>query len=246
MKNKHIYKIQRWWMKLRLQPIRVFCFHQVSETFDPDIYCKQDWISIRDFKAQIEKFQSEGYRFITLAQAYDHIKCDIFRFKKYAVLTADDGLKCHAEIIPWLDEQHIPVVLFVNAETIFNQTCNQPMKEHFQIINDEDDRKHAEKLFMQIEDLMAINSPVLSIGLHGLDHKDVRLYSLNDFRKSVDICVRDICSHIDIIPYYAYTYGKHTIDTDRVLWNMNYVPVLTDGAMNYNDPKYIHRELLFN
>lgn len=237
-------KIKRKWMKLRLQPIRVLCFHQVSKAFDSDIYCKQDWISMRDFKAQIQKLQSKGYRFITLTQAYDHIKRDIFRCKKYAVLTADDGLKCHAEIIPWLEEQHIPVVLFINAETIFNHTCNQPMKEHFQIINDEDDRKHAARLFMQIEDLSAINSPILSIGLHGLDHRDVRSYSLNDFRKSVDMSIRKICPHVNIIPFYAYAYGKHTIDTDRILWNINYVPVLMDGAMNYNDPKYIHRELI--
>lgn len=27
-------KIRRKLLKLRLQPIRVFCFHQVSETFD--------------------------------------------------------------------------------------------------------------------------------------------------------------------------------------------------------------------
>ena len=72
-------------MKLRLQPIRVFCFHQVSETFDPNVYCKPDWISLDFLKEFVLRLQKEGYEFISLEEAHWYISEDFFRglFRKF-------------------------------------------------------------------------------------------------------------------------------------------------------------------
>ena len=132
-------KIQRRLLKFRLQPIRVFCFHQVSETFDPNVYCKPDWISMDFLKSFIKKLQNEGYEFISLEVAYNHIKNDKIRLKKYAVLTADDGLKCQLELLPWLEEHRVPITLFVNTETLDGKTCNVQIKNYFHATTQEEE-----------------------------------------------------------------------------------------------------------
>ena len=243
MFKRLIHKIQRWSVKLRLQPIRVFCFHQVSENFDPNIYCKPDWISTHVFKAQIEKLQSEGYQFIALEQAYEHIKRDIFRFKKYAVLTADDGLRCQLELVPWLEVHKVPITLFVNVETLSGDVCGRPMKEYFQMESKEEERRHAKQLYFVKEDIANV-SPIVSIGMHGVNHDVVTHMSDEEFRIAVEECKDKIGLFEKYIPFYAYTFGKYTWSTDAILHSSNVVPVLSDGLKNYDDVNYIHREII--
>ena len=237
------HKIQRWWIKFRLQPIRVFCFHQVSETFDSNVYCKPDWISTHDFKAQIEKLQYEGYQFIALEQAYEHIKRDIFRFKKYAVLTADDGLRCQLELVPWLEAHKVPITLFVNVETLSGDVCGRPMKEYFQMESKEEESRHAKQLYFVKEDIDNV-SPIVSIGMHGVNHDEVTHLSNEEFNKAVNECISKIGVFDQYIPFYAYTFGRYSSKTDAILHQLHIVPVLTDGGENYNDLAYIHREII--
>ena len=69
-------KIKRIWMKLRLQPIRVFCFHQVSEWLDESEYAEPDWMALSDFKQKISDLRKAGYVFISLQDAHRHLKED--------------------------------------------------------------------------------------------------------------------------------------------------------------------------
>ena len=103
-------------MKLRLQPIRVFCFHQVSDEYAPLTMWEEDWTQTELFKRNIQNLKERGYTFISLPEAYFKLKNDSFRREKYAVLTADDGFKSMLNILPWLIEQRIPVTLFVNPK----------------------------------------------------------------------------------------------------------------------------------
>lgn len=236
-------KIQKKWTKLRLQPIRVFCFHQVSETFDPNVYCKPDWIPMDYFRNFIEKLQSEGYEFITLEAAHHHIKNDKVRRKKYAVLTADDGLKCQLELVPWLEVHHIPITLFVNVDTLAGDVCGRPMKEHFKIESKEEEILHAKQLYFDSKDLETV-SHVVSIGMHGINHNEVTHMSDEEFKIAVKECKEKIGVFEKYIPFYAYTFGKYTLNTDAILHSANVVPVLTDGLGNYDDVNYIHREVI--
>ena len=45
-------------MKLRLQPIRVYCFHHVSERFDGSTMYRIDWMNIDAFKQAIKALQT--------------------------------------------------------------------------------------------------------------------------------------------------------------------------------------------
>ena len=240
-----MHKIQRRWMKLRLQPIRVFCFHQVSETFDPNVYCKPDWIPLDFLKEFVLRLQKEGYEFISLEEAHRHISEDFFRGKKYAVLTADDGLKCQAEIIPWLEERNIPITLFVDLETLDGQTCTMPVKNYFQITNIEEEKMHSSKLFLTSEQLSVLNYTALSIGMHGLKHDSVQSMNEIDFAEQVEKCQQELAKMtLNRIPFFAYPYGAHSHRNDAKLIKMGIVPVLADGKVNYNDSAVIHREIL--
>ncbi len=77
-------------MKLRLQPIYVFCFHHVCETFDAASMNQRDWMQIDEFKQKVLKMQQDGVEFISLKEAYNKITNDKFRNRKYAVLTFDE------------------------------------------------------------------------------------------------------------------------------------------------------------
>lgn len=235
-------KICRKWMKIRLQPIRVFCFHQTSETYDPNVYCKPDWIPLDFLKNYIKQLQAEGYEFISLEEAHRHIKRDVVRGKKYAVLTADDGLKCQLELVPWLEERHIPIALFVNLEILDGETCGCVVKKYFKIKDKKTEIKHAKALYLTNNDIKHLPA-LVSIGMHGITHDEVTEMTEEEFEKMVHICVGKLCNNSQYIPFYAYTYGRHSHHTDDELTKLHIIPVLADGGVNYTDSKVIHREI---
>ena len=105
-------------MKLRLQPIRVYCFHHVSDAYDTSYMWEEDWLNTDALKTFILGLQQNGYTFISLSEAHAKLTNDIYRNRKYAVLTADDGFKTLLNIVPWLIEQQIPITLFMNPRYI--------------------------------------------------------------------------------------------------------------------------------
>lgn len=223
-------KIQRRLTKMRLKPIRVFCFHQVSDVFEPDTMWECDWTQTEVFKKQILALKKK-YTFISLTEACKHIANDKVRFKNYAALTADDGWASVKNIIPWLAEQQIPLTLFLNPLYLDG--------EHF--------RERLTERFLLEEDITSITERFskVSIGMHGWEHIDVSKINENEFRESVDLSVQALRVFDSFIPYYAYPWGKNNEMNKMVLKELNIVPVLMDGQKNYNDASGIHRELLF-
>ena len=63
-------KIQRWWKRLRLQPIRVYCLHHVCVEFDVESMNEGDWMPIDEFKSKVLTMREDGVEFISLAEAY--------------------------------------------------------------------------------------------------------------------------------------------------------------------------------
>ena len=106
-------KVHRQWLKFWFRPVRVFCFHQVSDAFDSDTMWEGDWTQTDVFKSKISELK-KIYTFVSLTEAFRHIADDKLRLKKYAALTADDGWASIKNILPWLAEQGIPVTLFLN------------------------------------------------------------------------------------------------------------------------------------
>lgn len=223
-----IYNLQRKWMKLRLQPIRVYCFHHVCAEFDSESMNACDWMQIDEFKQKVQKMQQEGVKFISLTEAYNKITNDKWRNNKYAVLTFDDGYASLKEILPWLEEQHIPATLFINGKYLDGKSFRDNPKEQY----------------LNKEELFALTSPLIEIGSHGWKHLDASKISADEFKIIIEQNIKLLQAHPRYVPFHAYTWGKHNGMTDILLQSKNIIPVYMDGMKNYREQQVIHRELL--
>ena len=221
-------KIRRKWMKSRLQPIRVFCLHHVCAEFDAESMCEIDWTQIDEFKSKVQKIQKHGVEFISLSDAYYHICKDWFRRKKYVVLTFDDGYVSIKEILPWLEERGIPVTLFINGKYLDGKSY----------------RKNPKEQYLTKEELFALTSPMIEIGSHGWEHVRATRQTEAEFSESIEKNVAMLSKHQRYIPFHAYAYGDHNDALDAILRQNSLMPVLIDGAKNYNNHTCVHRELL--
>lgn len=228
MKLDIVHRIKRKLMKMRLQPIRVYCLHHVCTEFDAGCMHECDWIQIDEFKKKVVSLLYEGVEFISLKEAYCHIRKDGVRFKKYAVLTFDDGYESLKEILPWLEEQNIPMILFINGKYLDGKSYRNNPKEQY----------------LTKEQLWAMTSPLIEIGHHGWEHIRVTEQTEDEFAKSIVRNVNLLKGHPNYVPFWAYTYGVHTDKTDAYLHAEQIVPVYVDGMKNYNEAKVVHRELL--
>lgn len=225
-----IAQIKRKSTKLRLQPIRVFCFHQVSDVYDASTMWECDWTQINQFKHNILRLK-EQYEFISLLEATQKLKHDIFRCKKYAVLTADDGWASLKNIIPWLAENKVPITLFVNPAYLD--------RKHYQ------ERKTEKLLTKQyLLEWSEMYKQYVSIASHGWNHVKVTELSISQFEQSVIDAENELSDIQTKIPYFAFTYGIFTPDCLEILRKHNLYPVLIDGWKNYKYNGYIHRECI--
>lgn len=223
-----LHRVIRKVTKLRLQPIRIFDMHHVSAVYDVESMNRGDWVLIDEFKSKILSMSREGWEFISLTEAYHHMCHDWSRCKKYAVLTFDDGYASLKGILPWLEEQHIPVTLFINGKYLDGLSYRKTPKEQY----------------LTKEELLGLTSPLIEIGSHGWEHIDASPLTEKEFSELIDKNMQLLSKHPRFIPYHAYTWGRHTSMTDSLLKERNIVPVLVDGIRNYNDNLFIHRELL--
>ncbi len=221
-------KIQCKLIKFRLRPIRIFCLHHLCKQFDAESMYLCDWMALEDFKQKIKELRNQGYQFISLTEAYNHLKNDLFRRKKYAVLTFDDGYKSLLEVLPWLEEQNISATLFINGKYLDGKSYRETPIEQY----------------LTYDELFALISPLIEIGHHGWEHKSVDKMSEAELIESMQKNIEILSSHPRYIPFWAYTYGKHSNENDMIITQNNLVPVLVAGNKNYQWMGYIDRELL--
>ena len=226
--SEFIEKIQRKWLKLRLHPIHVFCLHHVCEQFDAEAMYPCDWMALDEFKKKIIALRSQGYQFISLTSAYEHLKNDWFRRKKYAVLTFDDGYKSLKEVLPWLEEQRIPATLFINGKYLDGKSYRENPKEQY----------------LTYDELFALTSPLIEIGHHGWEHTAATEMTDEELLESLQKNIEILSSHPRYIPFWAYTWGKHIESNDKCLLVNGIIPVLIEGNKNYKRIGTIDREIL--
>lgn len=223
-----IIKIKRKWTKIRLQPIRVFCLHHVCEQFDADAMNVGDWMALDEFKRKINALHDQGYEFISLTEAYEHLRYDYIRRKKYAVLTFDDGYKSLCEVLSLLRVLQIPCALFINGKYLDGKSY----------------RNKPTECYLSQDELFALSSPLIEIGSHGYEHADASKMKVDDFQKHIHMNIHLLKNHPNYVPFHAYTWGRYTKETNNILKDFYIIPVYIDGMKNYNEINYIHREIL--
>ena len=239
-------RIQRKWMKLRLQPIRVFCFHHVSEVRDP-LQCQvDDWTQLDQFKRNIEKLSSK-YTFISLQKACDKLKHDTIRWRHYAVLTTDDGLASVLNITSWLEENRIPLMIFVNTRYMERDSLKPIHKDWLLKLDPKADMQLiAQEMYLSKQQVWKLNSPYIEIGLHGHEHLNVQKISSVAFESEISKCVEVLHLHPRYLAAYAYPWGNATEKSLAYLRKSNIIPVLIDNQRNYKWTSCIHRECIDN
>lgn len=244
--NELVNKIRRRWMKLRLQPIWVYCFHHVSDVRDPLVCQEEDWTQLDQFKRNIEKLQ-ERFIFISLKEAYQKLSHDKLRLKHFAVLTTDDGLASVLNVIPWLEEKKIPLTLFVNTRYMEGDKI-KPIHQKWlrELAPNADEKAIAKKMYLSKEQLFALDSPYIEIGMHGHRHMYVPAATEEQFEEELNICMDRLKAHPRFIRAYAYPWGDETVDSLRYMWKNGIVPVVLNGEGNYQYDGYIDRESIDN
>lgn len=221
-------QIKRKLLHLRLQPIRVFCVHHITERFDEESMNACDWLQSADFKSSITNLIKDSVKFISLTEALFHLRKDFFRTQRFAVLTFDDGYASLREILPWLEEHKIPVTLFINGKYL--DGCSY--------------RNNPKEQYLTRSELFHLSSSLIEVASHGWEHTDAALLADQVFALDLANNIHLLSQHQRFIPFHAYTWGHHNDLTDEILKKKGIIPVLMDGVKNYNDAKVIHRELL--
>lgn len=226
--NTLVNTIKRKLTRLRLKPVRVFCFHHVSDVFEPETMWECDWMQTELFKKRILALKVR-YTFISLEEAYAHIAKDRFRYTNYAVLTSDDGWTSLENILPWLAEEKIPITLFLNP--LYMDGLHYQSRDSERFLTKED-----------VVDLVERYDPLVTIASHGWSHEDCLKMSIESFKDSVfksEEYLKDLKGKVS---FYAFTFGRHTINQLEFLNQQSLVPVLMDRMVNYDDASCIHRE----
>lgn len=231
--------------KMRLHPIEVFCFHKVSDTYQPQYGGIGDWTQTEQFKNNIIALRKK-YTFISLEEAYCHLQHDTFRFRNYAVLTSDDGYQCLLEILPWLDEQHVPITLFISTKYLDGKSYDPWFDAQWRDISAEQKAEYLKNMYILQSHLPlpALLSENVSLGLHGYGHDEVSKMNKDEFASYIDLGREALKIHPRYQPFYAYTWGHHSAVTDMVLKSTSIVPVYMDGYCNIHFDGAIHRKCI--
>lgn len=227
--NKIIKRVRKAYHSLLLSPIEVWVFHAVTPTFNPAFCLPEDWNSTLDFEKTVKKLKKK-YTIISLEEAYQKLRKDLFRFKRYAVLTCDDGFKSTLAILPFLASEGVPITLFINPKYLDGVSFRGNYTAHPEYINE--------------SDLKGIDSPLVTIGMHGFEHIDCSEQSAAEFRDSATACIKTLETHPRFVPFFAYPWGKYSAATQQVLMELNITPVLCDGASNYRYHNGISRKCI--
>ena len=227
MKMSLYRRIKRGLLRLRLHPIRVFVFHQVSDVFEPDTMWECDWTETEAFKRSISAL-TKKYTFISLDQVKDHLENDRFRFKDYAALTADDGWASLKNILPWLVERKIPVTLFLNPSCLDGKHWNS---------------RETDKLLTREEVVRFVEqgAPYITIASHGWTHKSSLHMTMEEFIESVDKSERVLQEMPAKVPFFAYASGLSAEGQFGYLRKQGLTPVYVDRRVNSKDSILIHR-----
>lgn len=230
MKKPFFQRICHRLHRMRLHPIRVFVFHQVSDVFEPETMWDCDWTQSDVFKQNVLTLKKR-YTFISLEEMRRHLANDKLRLKNYAVLTSDDGWASLANIIPWLAGQKIPVTLFLNP--LYMDGSHWPSRE-------------TEKLLAQDEVIRMVDAytPFVSVASHGWSHEDCAAMRIDEFVDNVQRSEEVLKRMPSKVGFYAFASGRYRKEQVDYLRANNLVPVFVDGTYNDADPLSVHRECL--
>ena len=166
----------------------VLGYHSISE--EPFSEAESLFVRPEELEAQIRMLQDEGYEFIFADEVSS------FSLKKRVCLTFDDGYKDNCTVLlPILEKYDVKATVFVAAGLLnFNER------------------------FMTMDELVELaESPLVSIGSHGMTHRDFQELSLKEIEEELMNSKRILSplSHQEIT-CFAYPGGHYSKEAARL------------------------------
>lgn len=227
MRRPFFQRVRHRLLRMRLRPIPVFVFHQVSDVFQPETMWECDWTQTALFKQKVLSLMKK-YTFISLEEVRDHLKKDRIRFRNYAALTADDGWASLVNILPWLTQNKIPVTLFLNPSCLDGK--HRISRETDKLLTEDEVRRIVES-----------GSPFISVASHGWTHKSCTEMSQAEFEDSVLRSETVLTAIPSKVSFFAFASGRYTAEQVVFLRRTGLTPVFIDGMMNETAAESIHR-----
>ena len=134
------------------------------------------------------------------------------------------------EIRKACEAEGIPITLFLNAKYLDGVSKREGYAE--------------EPEYITHNDLEQINSPLVTIGMHGFEHVDHSTMTREQFTASMVDSRNVLEKHPAFIPYFAYPWGRFNPSTQQWLKALGINPVLTDGTSNYRYNQGIDRKCI--
>lgn len=235
-------KIEKKFLRLRLQPIRVFVIHTVTPRYSPEAGFPDDWMSLDDFAHNLKELKKE-YTFISPEEACRHLKKDVVRVKKYAVLTSDDGYRSLLDVVAITDREKVPLTLFLNAKYADGVSYSPHLWQYIQQNTNLTEEEFVKARYLTAEDIRTIAaSQYVILASHGYEHTDYSQMNEAQVKRDLQMNREAISTWGAFHPFHAYAWGLCSRVTDKVLENMGVIPCRADGQKNYNDATQLHRE----
>ena len=140
--------IKRW----RDKPILILNFHQISYEFNPNIDLQTSWTPLDSFDQTIRFLQANNFQLISLLEADNIIESKQKRKKHYAAITFDDGYASILNILPYLENNKIPVTFFINTAYLDDKQYNWVDIVNY-VLNVADKSEISSELFESINNL---------------------------------------------------------------------------------------------
>ena len=103
-------------------------------------------------------------------------------------------------------------------------------------------RETPKEQYLTYDELFSLTNPLIEIGHHGWEHTAATEMTEEELLESLQKNIEILSAHPRYIPFWAYTWGRHTKSNDNCLLNTGIIPVLIVGNKNYKRIGSINRE----
>lgn len=158
-------------------------------------------------ESKILEYKSQGYHFISIDEAANHIQnaSPLFCRSKFLVVTFDDGYQDNLTMaLPILKKHNIPFVVYITTDFIDNHN------EMWWYPN--------QHLALSMDELLQLDAePLCTIGAHTLSHPKLNELSPDDQQKEI----QDSKSKLEYwlrhpVRHFSYPYGAHSDLTKQI------------------------------
>lgn len=183
----------------RLHEIPVLMYHEIGDE------ANNNYVSAKEFAAQMDWLAQNGYHGVTLGQVYHHLYDGAPIPPKPVGITFDDGYKTFATIAVPILRQH----QFGATNFVITGSVGQPG-------------------YMNWGDVVALPKLGMEVGAHTVNHLDLRTLKGDRLRHEIADSRRDLEEHLGIpVEFFNYPAGRYNDETVKAVEEAGFLAAVT-------------------